>query len=919
VTKAFSSEVDPGSREENALNQKRRAPFRFHRNGTGSGAVTAWRAAWLLTRLRLYRQWNIVRSAYRFRKPSSVRTATAPAWRSPLGWLITIAVALAMIGNCVNLSHRSMVNFQKTLGTAEVHKAAPRSWLGVRLASVTSENAKELGVDATSGALIASIIDRGPAQAAGLKPGDVIVTFDGKTIKDYPDLQRVLGVTPAGKTVKLGLLRGGVEQRATMKLAVHPEDAKPSFQSIAPTPGSMLAPGVLRGAVFDATLLLVAAVLLTLAGREITKPEWDLEWLATLPLPLPTLLACRLVERSVTNPAGLVLFAPFLAVVAGYCGYRWSAPLIGMGLATVLLLVVAAVQTLVDTGLRLSWSPPRLRNLHALISLVSAFPLAFALATALHDNTFVFGWIAELPDWIGFLPPGLAVRAIAASDGLSAAIWVALMVAEVLAFAAIAFGVLQLQLRNGVVMAGTRESVARLPRAAPSTKARFDMATSLLSPVQRRELILLGRDRTFLTQTLLLPAVTVGVQVFILASSNIFAGAVEHPQNLAAIAFVLATYTLMFSAFQTLNAEGQALWILYSVPCSLESILRQKAKLWGAAAAIYPILVFAITAGLAGHITLLFASLAAIVLLGVPIFAVIATALGVFACNPLAQDVQRKIRPTFLYLYMLLVSLYVYAIYASKISQQAATIVLAALLAIALWQKARDRFDYLLDPTEAPPARVSVSDGLIAALMFFVVQALVVVVLQLDDTGLSIGTTVWIAFCVAGAATYTVTRLVYRWAKTDGVPRVFGPNLPRALLLGLAGGVVASLVGLAYIEILASMHMLPPLREAARAADQDTAIWLPALAVAAAPVFEEFIFRGLIFGGLRRSLGLGAATLASAAIFAIVHPPLSIVPVFFMAVCAALVYERTKMLAAPMVVHALYNATVLGFQWNVMQ
>jgi ABC-2 type transport system permease protein len=87
----------------------------------------------------------------------------------------------------------------------------------------------------------------------------------------------------------------------------------------------------------------------------------------------------------------------------------------------------------------------------------------------------------------------------------------------------------------------------------------------------------------------------------------------------------------------------------------------------------------------------------------------------------------------------------------------------------------------------------------------------------------------------------------------------------------------------------------------------------------AAPLFEEFIFRGLIFGGLRRSLSPGAATLASAAIFAIVHPPLSIIPVFFLGVCAALVYERTKMLVAATLVHAFYNAVVIGFQWNVMQ
>jgi membrane protease YdiL (CAAX protease family) len=91
---------------------------------------------------------------------------------------------------------------------------------------------------------------------------------------------------------------------------------------------------------------------------------------------------------------------------------------------------------------------------------------------------------------------------------------------------------------------------------------------------------------------------------------------------------------------------------------------------------------------------------------------------------------------------------------------------------------------------------------------------------------------------------------------------------------------------------------------------------LAALAIVAAPVFEEFIFRGLIFARLQRSFGLWAATLASAAIFAIVHPPVSVVPVFVLGVCAALVYERIRMLAAPMLVHAIYNAAVVGFQWN---
>jgi ABC-2 type transport system permease protein len=201
---------------------------------------------------------------------------------------------------------------------------------------------------------------------------------------------------------------------------------------------------------------------------------------------------------------------------------------------------------------------------------------------------------------------------------------------------------------------------------------------------------------------------------------------------------------------------------------------------------------------------------------------------------------------------------------------------------------------------------------MIAALMFFVLQAVVVLLLQMSESGIAPGTTLWIAFSAAGAVTYALTRLVYWRAHTAGVPRLFNDGAPRALLWGVAGGLVAAIAGLAYIEIAASLDLFPALRQASRLPDRAAAIGLAA-------IFEEFIFRGLIFGGLRRSLGLGAATLASAAIFAIVHPPMSVIPVFVMGVCAALIYERTRMLAAPMLVHAIYNAGVLGFQWNVMQ
>jgi ABC-2 type transport system permease protein len=303
--------------------------------------------------------------------------------------------------------------------------------------------------------------------------------------------------------------------------------------------------------------------------------------------------------------------------------------------------------------------------------------------------------------------------------------------------------------------------------------------------------------------------------------------------------------------------------------------------------------------------------LLAIALLGVPIYALIATSLGVFGANPLAQEVHRKIRPSHAYLYLLLSSLYTYAIYATSLWQRGGLLVLTLLLALALWQKARDRLPYLLDPTAAPPPRVSLADGMLAALVFFVVQGLMGVLLA-RKSGKLTGTDLAVAFVVAGAVASIGTRVAQHFLRATGIPRVFGPGTGRAALWGLVGGVAAAAVGMGYLLVILQVPGVRPALDESQLDMPRPGLWLVGLAVLAAPVFEEAIFRGLVFGGLRRSVRFRWAALASAAIFAVVHPPLAVVPVFGLALAAAYVYERTHLLVAPMVTHAVYNAVVVG-------
>jgi serine protease Do len=93
-----------------------------------------------------------------------------------------------------------------------------RGWLGVMIQRVTPDIAESLGLPAPKGALVADVMKDGPAQAAGLKVGDVIVEFDGHTIKESTELPMLVARTPVGKTVTLKVIRDKGAQSFSVKI-----------------------------------------------------------------------------------------------------------------------------------------------------------------------------------------------------------------------------------------------------------------------------------------------------------------------------------------------------------------------------------------------------------------------------------------------------------------------------------------------------------------------------------------------------------------------------------------------------------------------------------------------------------------------------------------------------------------------------
>ncbi len=87
------------------------------------------------------------------------------------------------------------------------HGAVIRAWLGVFVHPVSEERAARCGLDEPQGALVSEVVSGSPAAKAGLRPGDIVLSFDGEEV-DHRSLPHVAATAGIGKAVALDIRRG---------------------------------------------------------------------------------------------------------------------------------------------------------------------------------------------------------------------------------------------------------------------------------------------------------------------------------------------------------------------------------------------------------------------------------------------------------------------------------------------------------------------------------------------------------------------------------------------------------------------------------------------------------------------------------------------------------------------------------------
>src|SRR5690606_39699906 len=99
-----------------------------------------------------------------------------------------------------------------------------RGWLGVVIQEVNKDLAESFGLERPAGALVAQVMDGGPAAKGGLRVGDVILSLNDESIVMSADLPHLVGAIKPGSKARLGIVRGGERETLNIVIGALPEE-----------------------------------------------------------------------------------------------------------------------------------------------------------------------------------------------------------------------------------------------------------------------------------------------------------------------------------------------------------------------------------------------------------------------------------------------------------------------------------------------------------------------------------------------------------------------------------------------------------------------------------------------------------------------------------------------------------------------
>lgn len=656
-----------------------------------------------------------------------------------------------------------------------------------------------------------------------------------------------------------------------------------------------------------AALLMLGAGLGTLLfsvgilTRQLSRPEPSLTWLFEFPVARSVLFTSKLCEC--LFDASLLLLAMLPGVYLFQRGHGfWESAGWGLAFGLVIGLGVAALRIAAEVTL-LQKCPRRRRGTIGGLCAAAGTLLMVAVLYGGGTPSLLRGLLAlaeALPDWAYWNPfsAGFGPGASALSGQWLAAAGIAALLCAV-----------------SVILCArlTRYGLEPGLETARGTAVRSGKLPALPGLVGK-ELLMLVRQRTVMVQVLLAPLIMV-LMLYFQSSGDFAKHALGSAGAMASAIYGICAYMVLIASQVAMNTELRTLWLLLSLPRSLSEALRAKSLIWGTAAAGLALVLSGVALVLRPESALDLLYRVPFILVLVALIADLSVGIRTMGSSVISETTVH-FRQWAQWMPLLLSTFAGMAVHAGDVWMLCVQLVLLGALDVSVWQKLRAELPWLTEPAEDPPPRLFLMHGLLAAFGYFALQGLAMTI------ALKAGAPPGVVLPVASALSAGAVALIAFWQLTRRKVRIFpedratwlqcAPLVPAACALACAPG-------WGWLQALEWMPWAADQLQTSRAAAQSlrsTGEWLgfAALAVVVAPVSEEFVFRGLIYHGLRRTHGFVWSLLWSSLFFTAIHPPLSSVAVFGLAAVNAWIMERTGRLLPCILVHAGYNAFVLWLQ-----
>ncbi len=658
------------------------------------------------------------------------------------------------------------------------------------------------------------------------------------------------------------------------------------FQALSPGAESWL--GSAYAIVFCCLFTGLTLMPMSTRSKDLASLDSHLAWLYCLPLTSREILSGRFLSMTFVRPMSWLMLFPVTSTLLWAMGYGPAGLLAGLCATIACSVASTGIELAAETWLRCSASFRMKKNVQAAASIIGTLSLFTGMAACFAGtrSTDWLDWlVTHIPERMTAGIGGLIMLPLQGNDGLIRLGTVALILAATCGAGGwlVAARALDHGLTSGNEREGNRTPQAGLTRNR--SLAGF-------------EWLLLMRDRNLATTVLVMPPLLIGFQVLI--NPGMVAGI--DARNLAVIGFGCGVWAASMTSPHVIASETRSMWIVFSLPVEIAGYFEKRTRVWRAAGVIIAAAVMLAVAVWKGGIPTqdwwrIPAAIAGIWVASLVVYSIM---MGNATLPDPTEPEQPKIGIMRTYACLLFAGLFGTLIWKGDPWQVFSGSVLCWFFGFSLWQGVVRKLRYLLEPTMSARPGLTLSNALTALVVFFFVMVV--------TSGLNL----LVSYTIAG-----ITAAIYCAASLSNhslpeIPRN-GIRLRTALPLATVACIAC---GAAWLAVLGHVS---PFREIHQASIENGSIiadlrkWhLVILAVAAAPLVEEFLFRGYVLRIMLHTWPRNTAVFASALLFAILHPGLSFPPVFVLGLATAWLYSRSQRLWPGILLHAAYNGAIVA-------